>query len=161
MEQVHIPARMGSLKNIRNFIAQIGLKYNLSSSDLYAFKASVDEACSNIIEHGYGFNDGSITAKAIISDHSLTIEIIDQGKTFNPNTLTKPDLQDYVQNGKKGGLGIFIMRRLLDEVDYQKTESGNVLRLTKYRQPISSAELTLPAISFVQRVKNMLSLARL
>jgi len=160
MEQVCIPARMGALKNIRNFITRIGRKHNLSSSDLYAFKASVDEACSNIIEHGYGFEDGSITARAIVHDHRLTIEIVDQGKAFNPTKLTNPDLDNYVKISKKGGLGIFIMRRLLDEIDYQSTEDGNVLKLTKYLNQTPTAEVSIPALTFVQRVKNMFSIAR-
>ena len=44
-----------------------------------------------------------------------------------------PDLDRYVKIGKKGGLGIFIMRKLLDEIDYRHTEEGNELRLTKFR----------------------------
>ncbi|KAA3659594.1 MAG: tetratricopeptide repeat protein, partial [Calditrichaeota bacterium] len=70
--------------------------------------------------------------------------LIDTGKYFDPRTVKAPDLDRYVDIGKKGGLGIFIIRKLMDEIDYRRTEEGNELRMTKYRdktkKPVKKVE---------------------
>ena len=154
-EQVRVPAQIGYLRVLRKFVTRVGVKYGFSSSELYAFKASVDEACSNIIEHGYGYQDGSITIKAIVNKDSLTIELIDQGKSFDPVQMEKPNLEKYIETRKKGGLGIFIMRKLLDEIDYKSTNEGNILRLTKFKQKIQQ-QFEVPSSSIFTKIKNFL-----
>lgn len=152
MERVKVPAQFGYLRVLRKFVSQLGKKYNFTPSELYAFTASVDEACTNIIEHGYGQKDGSITMKAIVKNESFTIELVDRGKTFDPNQVARPDLQEYVNQRKKGGLGLFIIHKLIDQIDYFTSIEGNVLRLTKFRQREQEAEVTVPMSPF-SRIK--------
>lgn len=156
-EQVKVPAQVNYLRVLRKFVIRVGTKYGFSAKELYAFKASVDEACANIIKHGYEYRDGSITIKAIVKSDSLTMELIDQGKSFNPQDVETPDLNNYVNRGKKGGLGIFIMRRLLHEIDYKSTKEGNILRLTRFRQPVKQQEIDVPTSSLLTKLKNFLS----
>jgi len=158
MEQVKVPAQLNYLRVLRKFIVRIGTKYGFTSSELYAFKASVDEACANIIEHGYGHTDGSITMKAIVKDESFTIELMDHGRSFDPKQAKKPNLHNYVDIGKKGGLGIFIMRKLLDEIEYQSTSDGNVLRLIKFRKQYSNQGMVVPDLSFFAKIRRFLSM---
>jgi serine phosphatase RsbU (regulator of sigma subunit)/anti-sigma regulatory factor (Ser/Thr protein kinase) len=137
-EEIIIPAKMIALREIRDFIEQIGKKFKFSEKVVNSFKLVVEEACTNIIRHGYlDIKDGKITVRAIIRRLSLTIVIIDQGKSFDPRQLKNPDLQKYVQIGKKGGLGIFMMRKLMDDIQYHVTSHGNELRLTKTREQVS------------------------
>jgi len=156
MERVKVPAQFGYLRVLRKFVSQLGKKYQFTPSELYAFTASVDEACTNIIEHGYGQNDGSITMKAIVKNESFTIELVDRGKAFDPNQVAKPDLQEYVNTGKKGGLGLFIMHKLIDKIDYFTSIEGNVLRLTKFRQQVQGPEVIMP-ISLFSKIKKFFS----
>lgn len=136
-EEIVIPARMNSLREVRDFIEQIGKRYRFSEKVVNSFKLVVEEACTNIIRHGYlDIKDGKITLRAIIRRLSLTIVIIDQGKSFDPRQIKNPDLQKYVQIGKKGGLGIFMMRKLMDDIQYNVTPRGNELRLTKTREQV-------------------------
>jgi serine phosphatase RsbU (regulator of sigma subunit)/anti-sigma regulatory factor (Ser/Thr protein kinase) len=136
-EEINFPAKMPSLRIVRDFIEQIGKKYKFSEKIINSFKLVVDEACTNIIRHGYMDNkDGSITIRAIIRRLSLTFVIIDQGASFDPRKLKNPDLQKYIQIGKKGGLGIFMMRKLMDDIYYNVTSHGNELRLTKTRDKL-------------------------
>ena len=153
-EQVKVPAQMGYLRVLRKFVNRIGKKYGFSQSELYAFKSCVDEACSNIIEHGYGFEDGSITIKAIVDNNCFTIELIDNGKEFDPKNVDDPDLQKYIEDRKKGGLGIFIMKKLLDEICYQRTAEGNILKLVKFRQNINNQEKNSSTSLLFKRVKD-------
>jgi serine/threonine-protein kinase RsbW len=130
-EQLKVPAHIDYLADLREFVTRIGKKHGFSDRVINAFKLAIDEAGTNVMRHAYRDvgGDGFITIRAIVKANSLTICLIDQGKYFDPKHVKDPDLQRYVDIGKKGGLGIFIMRRLMDEIDYRKTEEGNELRL--------------------------------
>lgn len=134
-EEITIPAQMSYLSQIRDFIEHIGKKYHFHDKLVNSFKLVVDEACTNIIRHGYrDIKNGEITIKAIIRRLSLTIVIIDNGTSYDPRQANTPDLANYVDIGKKGGLGILMMRKLMDNLQYVVTERGNEFRLTKNRE---------------------------
>ncbi len=134
-EELVVPAAMTHLAQIRDFIESMGRKYKFDDKIINSFKLVVDEACTNVIRHGYlEIKDGYITVRAIIRRLSLTIVIVDQGKSFDPRQVKNPDLAKYVDIGKKGGLGIFMMRKLMDDIQYNITENGNELRLMKKRE---------------------------
>ena len=134
-EEITIPAQMSYLIQVREFIEHIGKKYKFHDKIVNSFKLVVDEACTNIIRHGYrDIKNGEITIKAIIRRLSLTMIIIDQGQSYDPRQANTPDLAKYVDIGKKGGLGILMMRKLMDDMQYTVTERGNEFRLTKYRE---------------------------
>jgi serine phosphatase RsbU (regulator of sigma subunit)/anti-sigma regulatory factor (Ser/Thr protein kinase) len=136
-EIITVPAQMSYLIQIRDFIDQIGKRHKFSDKITNSFKLVVDEACTNIIRHGYrDVKGGEITVKAIIRRQSLTIVLIDQGTSYDPRQASTPDLENYIRIGKKGGLGILMMRKLMDDVQYNITSRGNELRLTKQREVI-------------------------
>jgi serine phosphatase RsbU (regulator of sigma subunit)/anti-sigma regulatory factor (Ser/Thr protein kinase)/transposase len=139
-EEITIPAQMPYLRQVRDFIEQIGTRFNFEQKVINSFKLVVDEACTNIIRHGYrDIKNGQITVRAIVRRLSLTIVLIDNGKSFDPRQVQDPDLQKYVSIGKKGGLGIFMMRKLMDDIKYNVTHHGNELRLTKVREKVERA----------------------
>ena len=140
-ELIAIPAQMSYLTQVRDFIEHIGRKYKYTDKITNSFKLVIEEACTNIIRHGYrDVKGGEIILKAIIRRQSLMIVIIDQGISFDPRQAATPDLKKYIQIGKKGGLGIFMMRKLMDDVQYNITSRGNELRLTKQREIIPQAK---------------------
>jgi len=134
-EEITIPAQMSYLIQVRDFIEHIGKRYKFDDKIINSFKLVIDEACTNIIRHGYrDIKNGEITIKAIIRRLSLTIIIVDQGQSYDPRQANTPDLAKYVSIGKRGGLGIMMMRKLMDDLQYSVTERGNEFRLTKYRE---------------------------
>jgi serine phosphatase RsbU (regulator of sigma subunit)/anti-sigma regulatory factor (Ser/Thr protein kinase) len=140
-EIIAIPAQMSYLSQVRDFVEHIGRKYKFTDKVTNSFKLVIEEACTNIIRHGYrDIKGGEITIKAIIRRQSLTMVIIDQGISYDPRQATTPDLAKYIQIGKKGGLGIFMMRKLMDDVQYNITSRGNELRLTKQREIIEQSK---------------------
>ncbi len=159
-EELKVPAHIDYLADLREFVSRTGKKYGFSEKIIKNFKIAIDEAATNVIRHAYREVEGGgfLLIRALIKKNSLTICLIDQGKYFDPKHVQSPDLQRYVQIGKRGGLGIFMMRKLMDEVDYRKTEEGNELRLTKQRdgssikrgltKPIASAASAVKAIPF-------------
>ncbi|OGB65667.1 MAG: hypothetical protein A2Y94_04725 [Caldithrix sp. RBG_13_44_9] len=143
-EEVIIPAQMPYLRQVRDFIEQIGARHNFDHKIINSFKLVVDEACTNIIRHGYrDIKNGQIMVRAIVRRMSLTIVIVDSGHSFDPRQVQDPDLEKYVSIGKKGGLGIFMMRKLMDDIKYNVTSRGNELRLTKVREKV---ERTRPMV---------------
>lgn len=132
-EEIKVPAHIDYLGELRNFVTKAGRKHSFPDTVVNAFKLCIDEAATNIIKHAYRDLEGMITMRVIVKKNSMTVVLIDQGKYFDPSRVADPDLKRYVDIGKKGGLGIFIMRKLLDEIEYHHTEEGNELRLTKYR----------------------------
>ena len=134
-EQLKVPAHIDYLGELRDFVMRVGRKYGVSEKIINSFKLAIDEAGTNIIRHAYRemSEPGFILLRVIVRKASITVSLIDQGKYFDPKEVKDPDLKRYVEIGKKGGLGIFIIRKLMDEIDYRRTEEGNELRLTKYR----------------------------
>jgi anti-sigma regulatory factor (Ser/Thr protein kinase) len=98
---------------------------------------AVDEAVTNIIEHGYAGQSrgkGTIWVTIDVSKDRFRIEIADNGTTFDPNTLSDVDIVKHAETGTSGGLGVFLMRKIMDVVDY-RYEAGvkNRLVLVKNR----------------------------
>ncbi|MBN1996727.1 SpoIIE family protein phosphatase [candidate division KSB1 bacterium] len=152
-DQLRVPAKIEYLGELRDFVTKVGRRYGFSERVINAFKLSIDEAATNIIKHAYRDWEGDITIRAVVKKHSLTIVLIDQGKYFDPRQVSDPDLQRYVDIGKKGGLGIFIMRRLLDDIDYRKTEEGNELWLLKNRDVARKRKISVPSIPISLKVR--------
>lgn len=152
-EELKVPADINYLGEMRDFVMRIGRKYGISEQVLNAFKLAIDEAGTNIIRHAYRDWDGFITMRIFIRDKDVTISMIDQGHSFDPRQVKDPDLKRYVDIGKKGGLGIFIIRRVIDQIDYRKTVEGNELRLTKERRVLPKFKVGIPGVSFSMKLR--------
>jgi len=97
----------------------------------------VDEASTNIMEHGYGQecpNRIDITCEPL--ENGLKVVIFDDAEPFDPCTVTEPDLNVSLEEVKPRGLGIFLMRKMMDDVKYATDpEQGNTLTMIKYHKP--------------------------
>ena len=95
---------------------------------------AVDEACTNIIKHAYKFSPiGDIFISIKLENSKFIIAIVDEGGHFNPNTIPEPDLKEYHKKRKVGGLGMYLMKKLMDEVEYTSlNENRNQVTLVKY-----------------------------
>ncbi len=128
---LEIPADENNLSEVRDFIAEICLKAGFSKRETNNTKLAMDEACTNIIKHAYRDKAGSIRVDVQAEPGKVEINIFDRGKSFDWSKVEDPDLQQYVEIGKKGGLGIYLMNRLMDDLDYQPSENGNRLIMVK------------------------------
>ncbi len=128
---LEIPADENNLSEVRDFIADVCLKAGFSKRETNNTKLAMDEACTNIIKHAYRDEIGAIRIDVQAEPGKVEINIFDRGKPFDWSEVKDPDLQRYVEIGKKGGLGIYLMNRLMDDLDYQASESGNRLYMVK------------------------------
>jgi len=126
-----VPAEERHLAEIRDFVSEAGEKLLIPNRILANTKLAVDEACTNIIKHGYRDSSGSIEVVITGNGREFSISIKDQGRPFDLRNVQSPDLKMYVENRKRGGLGVFLMNQLMDEVRYRHGHDGNVLLMAK------------------------------
>jgi serine/threonine-protein kinase RsbW len=127
------PGRYTSLADISEFIAQAAQEAGFDSKDIYTVKLAVDEACTNIIEHGYGGEGiGKIECYYSFDTEALTIKLRDWGGTFDPNDVPDPDFNVPLENLQPRGAGLYFMRKLMDKVQFSFNEKeGNQLIMVK------------------------------
>jgi serine/threonine-protein kinase RsbW len=133
MPTCSFPGRYESLAQICAFISGMAEKAGLSDSATYAVQLAVDEACSNIVEHAYGKEGiGDIQCTCEVDDGNLKIVLQDQGRPFDPNVVPEPARNAPLDEVKPGGAGLFLMRKLMDEVHFEFTlDRGNILTMIK------------------------------
>jgi len=133
MRKATFSGRFDNLAEISEFVVGAAKEAGLNSSAVYAVELAVDEACTNIIEHAYGGEGkGDIQCCCDISKDSLTITLRDRGRPFDPNKVPVPKSKANLKNLKSGGAGLYLMRKMMDEVRFEFTkESGNILTLVK------------------------------
>lgn len=135
--QTHtFPGQFDSLTAIGKFVTQAAEAAGLGACAIYNVQMAVDEACSNIIEHAYGGKErGDIECTCRINDAGLTVILRDHGRPFDPTCVPEPDRCATIKECKVGGLGVYFMRQLMDQVHFEfMPNSGNVLTMTKRRE---------------------------
>lgn len=127
------PGEYKSLAAIGDFITKIAHAAGFDSSQIYAVQLAVDEACSNIIEHGYGGEGrGDIICECESIKGGLEIKLRDWGRSFDPGEISEPDYNVPLENLQSRGAGLFLMQKNMDEVQFHFDEDeGNLLTMVK------------------------------
>jgi serine/threonine-protein kinase RsbW len=135
MPNVTFPARFEFLDEIREFVADVAREGGFTEKEIYSLQLAADEAASNIIEHAYaGVSNADLDVSCDMYGDTLTITMRDNGKPFDPSKVKKPDLKADLSDRQIGGLGVYLMRKLMDEVHYKSnSKTGNLLTMTKRR----------------------------
>jgi serine/threonine-protein kinase RsbW len=134
---LQVPSNTENLAMIRDFVNGIGMRAGLPASEVANLEMAVDEACANVIEHAYGPEvTKEVSVKATIDDETVQIDVVDTGKGFDPGEISQLNLDQLVAERKSGGLGMRLMKTLMDEVHYeiipgQKNELRMIKRLKK------------------------------
>lgn len=128
-------ASVHELASIRVFVIERLTSHGLDLNSAQSVSLAVDEACSNIILHGQDLNVSRLIIHVEYSHGICRVQIKDNAKTFDPNSVKSPDMISYFANYSYGGLGIELMRRIVDGMIYKKADSKNqwnTLLLHKY-----------------------------
>lgn len=132
MATLTLLADIHQLASIREFVAQAGRDLGMDESALYHLTLAVDEACSNTIRHGYDGQVGKIVITVEPVEDGIQTVIRDWGVPFQPDAVPVPDIAAPLDQRPKGGLGLFIIRRVMDEVQFDfDLETGNTLTMVK------------------------------
>jgi len=136
MKNVQFAAKFEFLDEIRDFVGEIARAGGFGEKDIYNIQLATDEAASNIIEHAYENRpDGILELSCGMQGDSIKIILTDRGESFDPSEIPMPDLKADLSDRKIGGLGIFLMRKLMDEVQYEaRPDKSNVLTMLKHKR---------------------------
>ena len=134
-------AQFENLDLVRDFVAKAAEDCGLEPAAVYAVQMAVDEAFSNIIEHSYGGEcQEKIECTCELTPQALVVFLRDCGKPFDPTRIPEPDRETSLEEREIGGLGLFFMHRLMDEVSFSfAIESGtskvcNLLKMVKRKE---------------------------
>ena len=124
-----------NLEKISDYVKEYAEQAGLDDTDVYAVQLAVDEASTNIIEHGYGLEcPNRIDITCDIQEDGLKVVIYDDAEPFNPESIPEPEINVPLEDLKPCGLGIFLIRQMMDEVHYQSSpDKGNTLTMIKHR----------------------------
>ncbi len=132
--ELTVAGKLESLAGIGEFIEKTMHCCNIESSkDIYAVQLSVDEACTNIIQHAYSArSDGIIEISCMLSGEKFVVTIMDSGEAFDPTALSNPDIDRGLDERGVGGLGVYFMKKFMGEVSYTRSEGRNLLTISKH-----------------------------
>jgi PAS domain S-box-containing protein len=127
------PAEINMLGELREFIEEAAVHSGLPSEDVFAFKLSAEEILTNIIQYGYPDQDPGLLALSFeCGQEKAVMKIWDDGVHFPLGQAPAPDIESGWEERKLGGLGIYFVRELMDNVSYQKEENNtNLIVLEK------------------------------
>mgnify|MGYP001271703475 CR=1 FL=1 len=126
------PGSYDSLQPIAALIRQAAQEIGFDDCETYKIETSVDEACSNIIEHAYGGEDrGQIELTYEIEPDRLIIILRDNGQVFNPKKVARPNTKAPLSKRAAHGLGLFIMQKWMDEVEFSIQGGMNQVTMVK------------------------------
>jgi serine/threonine-protein kinase RsbW len=125
-------AELPTLAVFRAFIKSICQQMNLDPGTIMDVTLAVDEACTNIIKHGYaGMNPGSIILALKFEPDKLWVDITDFGHPFEPTEPPKPDVEAIMDDQESGGFGLHIIYQTMDDIHYYPDDLGNRLVFVK------------------------------
>lgn len=133
-EKLVVKSTTDNLGTIRDFIRSAARLCGFSDEVTDKITLAVDEACTNIIKHAYKNSpEGDIIIDINITGNKMTVAITDFGNNFDPSTVPDPDIRKYYRQHKVGGLGIYLMKKLMDEVNFTSVSgNGNQVTMVKY-----------------------------
>ena len=132
-------AQYDSLEAIREFVSRSAEICDFDTKAIYAIELATDEAFTNIVEHAYGGESSQmVECTCQIRPLSLTIILHDCGQAFDPTAVPEPNLEAPLEERETGGLGIYFMRKLMDEVNFspapKNSDGCNTLTMIKHRE---------------------------
>jgi len=131
---LNVKAETQMLDTVQDFIHETLEKAGIDADikALTQLDVAVEEVFVNIANYAYAPNTGDAIIEAKVSDGSvLTVSFIDSGKAFDPLAAEDPDVTLSADERGIGGLGIFLTKKFMDKVEYQRKDDKNILTLTK------------------------------
>lgn len=127
-----VPCQKNKLVDIRFFISEVLKKHLDSEIDINSLVLAVDEICANLMIHSHQCNPTKCLELFVkIEDEEIIFEIKDTGNGFNFKEYKEPSINDIIIEKKKGGLGLMLVKRIMDNIEYIENKNSNIYRLRK------------------------------
>lgn len=129
---ISVQASTKHLAKVRDFVAKHATEFGFKKQDVADIRLAVDEAYTNIIKHAYKNDDHkSVDIELGYNSNEFWISLLDTGDAFDPSNYSKPDVRKKIKEKKRGGVGVYLIRKLMDDVEYHTQGSVNEIRMTK------------------------------
>jgi len=134
VNKIQLSSSTRNLSKLRNFVSKNALDSGIDEATVNQIIMSVDEACTNIIKHAHKFNENeNIDVETHFENGQFKIILIYKGTGFDPNDINNPDMKEYFNSFKVGGLGVPIMKKFMNKIEFVRQNSDkNSLTLIKY-----------------------------
>ena len=120
------------IPQLADFVETIAAEKHIDHSLTLSLNLALEEAVTNVIMYAYPKGtDGLVDIEAIIREHSLSFVISDSGQAFDPTAQPDADVSQSIENRQVGGLGIYLVRSIMDNVSYERNGGKNILSMTK------------------------------
>jgi serine/threonine-protein kinase RsbW len=121
-----------ALVELRSFLQRSLEAYGFSEVDRHQVTLAVEEVCTNLIIHSHASNPKEVIYLEVKElEKKLAIEITDKGDAFNLLEYEVPDLKKVIEEKRKGGIGIFLVKKIMDEIEFESKNGENTCRLIK------------------------------
>ena len=133
--EIEVPGEAHSLALIRMVVTSLAEMAGMDENRIGEIELAVDEACSNVVDHAYrGLNPHpNFNIAVYAEENNFVIDVIDRGKPFNFSAHVFPKFPDHWDEGNVRGVGLFLIRKTVDEVSYEQLpDKRNRLRLVKH-----------------------------
>ncbi len=134
-QEICVASHLSALSQISAFVSERAALAGMDEERVFAVQMAVDEACTNCMEHAYeGREDGEVHICCWTEGGDFVIRITDHGRPFDPASVPVPDVTAPLEERQIGGLGLFLMYKLMDGVEFQfDPAEGNQVTLRKRR----------------------------
>uniref|UniRef100_UPI00374423BC ATP-binding protein n=1 Tax=Lunatibacter salilacus TaxID=2483804 RepID=UPI00374423BC len=132
MHELKLACEKNRLGELRSFLSDILKPKDLNEIVQNQLILAVEEVCANLIIHSHNCNPDDFIKLRVTDDaHKITFEIFDSGQAFNILEYEAPDLSKVIKEKRKGGIGILLVKKIMDKIEFESKNSQNVCRLVK------------------------------
>lgn len=129
---IRLPAEIREIERLHRLVRQFGELHEIPTRTLFAVNLALDEVVTNVVRHGLEPEPGQeLVVRVEMAGGELRSEVVDGGREFNPLTVPLPDFTATLAERELGGLGIHLVRSLMDGVEYRRENAKNVLTMRK------------------------------
>ncbi len=129
--EIVVPATIDAIEQVAMYLEEFLEKTEVPMMEATRIQLAVEEAVTNVVTHGYDDSGGDVSIRLESSPAQIAITIIDAGAAFDPTTMPPPDVTADLDHRKIGGLGVHLIRSVMDEVRYARERDQNRLTLIK------------------------------
>ena len=131
---LQVPSRTEFLAVVRDVTRSWAMVAGFDAKDADQIALAVDEAATNVIEHAYaGATDQVVELRYEDRGDDFRVDVVDQGRAVDPKAVPRVDLDRYVSEGRKGGLGVHLMGKIMDSVTFRRSARRNVCCLVRQK----------------------------
>lgn len=135
-----VKASTKQIAKVRDFVADHASNFGFKPKEVEDIRLAVDEAFTNIIKHAYNYDESKEVQVRLDTDgNDFKIVLLDEGKAFDTTKYSLPDVKEQIKARKRGGVGVYLIKQLMDDVEYARRRQINEIRMTKKKKSSSNS----------------------